>query len=143
MLLVLYRARANSDVCEKIGKITVVFGIKHLIGTAKACFGKSTKMQASNGNDTVQKIGIGIGIRLVQHSLISVTCGARLVGINARNDHNFICNLILHGAQARDIIQDRVFFICRARADNKYELIGFAFKNIFRCVLVQKVSLDT
>ena len=100
VLLIFNRASAYGNVGYKIGEISVVFGIKHLVGAGKSRFGKGSHMKFSDGNHTLEHIGIFGGNRLMKHSLISVSRGSWLVGIYSGDDQYLIGNLILNGAKS-------------------------------------------
>ena len=66
----------------------------------------------------------------MQQSLVACAGRAGLVGIDARDDENFVLDLLLHLAQTADIIQHRVGVICRAGADNEQEPVILAGEDI-------------
>ena len=128
VLLIFYRTRADRNIGKQVGKIAVVFGIQHLVRTREIIVAQSRHVQLTDGNDALVHIGLGIGIGLMKHALISLSRGSRLVGIDTGNDDDLILDLILYLAKTGNILQHRLAVICGARTDDQKEFIRFAFK---------------
>ena len=97
--LVFDRPCADRNVRQHVGQIQMVFGIKHFVRAGKSRFIKCLYVQFSYGDQPFQHIFVGVGIGLVQHSLVTVAGRARFVGINARHDDDFVGDLFLHAPE--------------------------------------------
>ena len=75
------------------------------------------------------RYGVGLGIRLMEHALITLTGGSGLVGVDPGNQNEFIGNLLIQSAESGDVFQNWFFMICRAGTDDQQEFIGFTFKD--------------
>jgi ADP-ribosylglycohydrolase len=57
VVLVFNTARAYCNVGKKVGKVTVVFGVKHFVCRGKTCFRKRSHMELTDSNNTLESIG--------------------------------------------------------------------------------------
>ena len=113
----------------------MVLRIEHLIGTGQTGLFNGTCVQLTNGDQTLQHILFLFRIRLVYHTLIALTRGAGLVGVDTGNENQLICHLFLHLRQTRGIVQNGILTVCRARTDDEQFLAGFAGEHLLNlCV---------
>jgi hypothetical protein len=59
----------------------------------------------------------------VEHTLVALTCGAGLIGIDAGDDDDLIGYLLLDSAETGNICKDGLAVVGRARADDQDELV--------------------
>ena len=57
-------------------------------------------MEITNGYNTLVHIGLCFGIGLMEHSLVALPCGSRLVRIDTRDDDDLILNLFFYLAKS-------------------------------------------
>ena len=88
-------------------------------------------MEFTDSYNAFKHIGIFRGHRLVEHSLVSIAGRTGLVRIYSRNDNYFVLYFILNEAEARDIINNRIFSVSGAGSDDEQEFIRFAGKYLF------------
>ena len=67
----------------------------------------------------------------MKQTLVAVACCSRLACINSRDDDYLIGNLILHGAQAADIIKHGILSVRRAGSYHEDKFITLTRKNGF------------
>ena len=130
MLLIFNRTGTDSYIRENVGKITIVFRIKHFICAGESAFLNCVNMHFTNGNQPGKHIGCFFRIWLMNHTFVSFTCSTWLIGINSWNDQNFVCNFILHFTQTKKIITNSIFVIGRTWTDDCKKFIRFACKDI-------------
>ena len=121
VLLILDRARADSDIAQNVGEIAVVFGIEHLVGAGKAGLLHRAGVEAADGDDALEHVGLFARVGLVEHALVARAVGARLVRVDARDDQDLILDLFLQGDEAADIVHHAVLAVGRAGADDEHQ----------------------
>ena len=122
MLLVLYRTCTYRFIGKNIIQIAAVFRVKHFISRRKSCFLHNSHMHLTNCNDSGKKVGRFVRVWLVKHSLVAVTGSTWLIGINSRNNHQFVRYFICDCFQSAYIFADSIFVISRTRShkDDKF-----------------------
>ena len=85
-------------------------------------------MKLTNGEQAAVKIGLFGGIGLMQHALIAITRGARLIGIHAHHKHQLILHTLLQAGKACGILEHGRLAINGARTDKQDLFIAFPFK---------------
>ena len=130
MLLILNRACPDSRVAKKIIHIFRIFRIKHFIRAGKTGFLKRAHMQFPNSYDTLENIGFFVWIRLMEHTLVTVSGRSGLIRINARNDKNFILYLFLNLYKSGNIVEYTVLIVRGARSDYKHQFVRFSAQYI-------------
>ena len=123
VLLILYRTGSDRLVGKDIVKVTPVLRIEHFVRCCQSTLFDSTGMHFPDGNDTCQKIRRLIRLRLMQHSLIPLSCCPRFIRIDPGNDHEPVRNLLIYFGKAIHILADRIFIICRTRSYNYNKFI--------------------
>ena len=83
-------------------------------------------MQLADRADTLYDIFFFFGVGLRKHALVPHALAARLVGVNARHDHEFFFYLFVQRAQPFYVFEDGRFFMRRARTDDDEQFIRFA-----------------
>ena len=84
----------------------------------------------ADSQNTRQHVRLFLRIRLMNHSLIPLTCGSGLIGIDARNQNQFVFYLFLHPTQAVDIIADSIFIISGTGPDDDQKFITFSCEHL-------------
>ena len=128
VLLILHRARTNSDVRKQIGEIAIILRIEHFIRTGKIIIPQCRQMQITNGYDTLIHIRLRFRIGLMQHALVSLSSRSRLIGVNSWDNNHLIRNLLIQLAESGHILKHRFLMIRRARTDYKNKLITASIK---------------
>ena len=126
VLLILYRTRADSDVCEHIVEVLVCLGIEHLIRAGKAGLAERSHVQLADGDDTLEQVGLCARVGLMKNSLVAVAGRTRLVGVDTGDDVDTVDDLVLKPAQTRNVVDNAVLVVCRAGSDDKQETIVLA-----------------
>ena len=128
VLLVLNRTCSNRNVGKKVRKVTVILGVQHFVSAGEIVVAQSCHMKLTDGNDALVHIRLFLGIGLMQHSLVALTRGSRLVRVNTGDDNDLICYLLLHSAKAGNVFKNRLAVISGARSDHEKKLIGATVK---------------
>ena len=126
MLLVLHRAGTDGHVGEEIRQVAVVLGVEHLVGAGEVVVPQSRQMELTDGHDALVHIGLGVGVGLVEHTLVALTRGAGLVGVDAGDDDDLIGYLLLNSAEAGNVFQHRLAVVGGAGSDDQHELVRAA-----------------
>ena len=126
VLLILYRTRADSDVCEHIVEVLMCLGIEHLIRAGKAGLAERSHVQLADGDDTLEQVGLCARVGLMKNSLVAVAGRTGLVGVDTGDDVDTVDDLVLKPAQTRDVVDNAVLVVCRAGSDDKQETIVLA-----------------
>ena len=108
VLLVLDRTRPHGHVGEQVGEILVVLRVEHLVGAGESGLVESPDVQFPDGDEALEHVGRGARVRLVEHALVAGARGAGLVGVDAGHDDYLVGHLLLHPAQARDVVDHGV-----------------------------------
>ena len=86
VLLILNRTCSYSNIGKKIGKVTPVLWVKHLVRTGKSALLNSADVHFTDGNKTGKHIRFFLRIWLVYHSFITLSGSTGFICINTRND---------------------------------------------------------
>ena len=130
VLLVFHGACANGGVGQQVVEQAVIFGVQHFVGTAEARFRQGSDMQLTNGNQTCQHIGACVRVGLVEHSLVALPRGTGLIGVDAGDNQKLLLHLVLQGAQAVNVLHDRLLAVGRAGSDHQNQAVTLALKNV-------------
>lgn len=133
MELVFNRPCAHRNIAQHVGQIKVVFGIKHLVRAGKARFTQRFYMQFADCDKPFEHVFACMRIGLMQHTLVAVARGTRLVGVYTRNDKDFVLHLLLHVAKPRNIVQNGVLSVRRTRAYHQNKSVVLSLENVFEC----------
>ena len=120
MLLVLDRARTYGNVAQQVNEVLVVGGVEHLVGGEEARLLDDAQMHVANGLDALEQVIGSLGVGVMQQTLVTGALGARLVGVDARNDDELVLDLLGGLGQAVHVLEDRILAVCGARTDDKY-----------------------
>ena len=126
VLLVFHRAGAHSHVAENVVQVTVVFRVEHLVRAGEARFADGADVQFAYGDEPLHHVGLAVGVGLVKHPFVPVARGARLVGINARHDQDFVFDFFLHFYKAGDVIHHAVLAVGGAGPDDQKQAVVLA-----------------
>ena len=114
----------------------MVLRIEHFVGARKACLREDAHVKPADRYQTAQHVGVTVRVWLVEHAFVSFAGGARLVGVDARNNSDDIFHLLLQLPEAGYIIQHCIFAIGGTRAYYKQQLIAAAAYDILDCLIV-------
>ena len=128
MGLVLHRAGAHGHVGQEVGEVAVVLGVEHLVGAGEIVVPQGGQVQVADGHDALVHIGLGVGIGLVEHTLVALARGTGLVGVDAGDDDDLIRHLLLNSAETGNVFQHGLLVVSGARADDQDELVRGALK---------------
>ena len=128
MLLIFHGTRTDRNIRENIIQISPGFRVQHLICGCQTGFLDGTHVHLTDRDQTVQQIRFLLRVRLMQDSLVTFTGCSRFVGINSRNQDQFVRYLFLHSGQTVDIFTNCLFVICGTRSDDNQKLVGFSGK---------------
>ena len=118
MLLVLNGSRTDGNIGEQVFDIAPVLRIEHLVCSCEMrCF-RSMQVEFSHGNQAFHHIRSLQGIGLGSDSLVAITIGSRLVGIDTGDNDYSVLHPLLNFCQTTDIVHNGIFGICGARSDN-------------------------
>ena len=124
MLLVLHRTGTHGHVREHVVQEAVMLRVEHLVRAGETGLVDGAHVQFADGNQAPEHVGLGLGIRLVQHTLVAGAGGARLVGIDARHDQDLVRHPLLQGAQAGNILDYRILPVGRAGPDHDQQPVA-------------------
>ena len=131
MLLIFHRAGADRHIGKNIGKIFIIFWIEHFIGTGHPSLFYHSHMSLADKMKPFQHIFFLFRIWLAGHSLISLACCPGLIRIYSRYDKYFVRYFFLDRSQTQGIIDQCIFIVGRAGADDQCKQIIFARQYIF------------
>ena len=120
MLLVLDRACAHGNIAQQVNEVLVVRRIEHLVGGKEAGLLDYAQVHVADGLNAFEQVVGGLGVGVVQQALVAGALGARLVGVDARNDDELVLDLFGDLGQAVHVLEDRVLAVGRARADDEH-----------------------
>ena len=118
MLLILNRTCTYCNVGKDVGEITVVLRIEHLICAGKSTFLDCMNMHFADSNQSCEHVRSFLRVRLMDHTLVSLTGSTRFIGVNTWNDQNFVFDLFLDLAETQKIVTDSIFIVSRAWTDD-------------------------
>ena len=118
MLLILNRTCTYCNVGKDVGEITVVLRIEHLICAGKSTFLDCMNMHFTDSNQSCEHVRSFLRVRLMDHTLVSLTGSTRFIGVNTWNDQNFVFDLFLDLAETQKIVTDSIFIVSRAWTDD-------------------------
>ena len=120
VLLVLDRTRTHGDVAQQVDEVLVVGRVEHLVGSEEASLLDDAQVHVANGLNAFEQIVGRLGIGVVQQALVTGALGARLVGVDARDDDELVLDLLGGFGQAVHVLEDRVLAVGRARSDDEH-----------------------
>ena len=74
----------------------------------------------------------------MEHAFVAVACGAGLIGIDSRNDHQFIGNLVVYFFETVCVFAYSIFVVCRAGTDQNNKFIRLSGKNFADLAVSQR-----
>lgn len=129
MLLVFYGAGTDCDVGHDIIQVADIVRVKHLICGGEAGFFQDTHMHMADGVQALCHTWPLLRVRLMEHALVAVTGGTRLVGVDTRYDNKTVFGLFLDIDQAAGVVQDRILVIGGTRSDDDQKFVAFSADN--------------
>ncbi len=78
-------------------------------------------MQSPDGLDTLHNIWFLLRVRLMDHTFVSHSIGAGLVGVDPGDDEDLLFDCFLDPGQPGNIITDRILIMGGAGTDNEQE----------------------
>ena len=90
VLLILNRTCTYCYIRKQIGQIAIVLRIEHLICACHSACLDSMDVHLTDCDKSGKKVRLFFGIRLMNHTLIALSCCSRFVCINTRNDQNLV-----------------------------------------------------
>ena len=93
MLLVFDRARAHGNVAQQVDEVLVVGRVEHLVGGKETGLLDDAQVHVTDGLDAFEQVIGRLGVGVVQQAFVASALGARLVGVDARNDDEFVLDL--------------------------------------------------
>ena len=136
VLLVLHAPGTHGHIGQQIGEEEVVLRIEHLIRAGESRLIERPHVQVPDGDQPLEDVRVRQGIGLVEHALVADARGARLVGIDARNDDELVFDGILDGAQAVDIVDHRIFVVRRTGADDEDHFVRAAGQDVLDLAVI-------
>ena len=130
MLLVFDRARAHGNVAQQVDEVLVIRGVEHLVGGEEARFLNNAQVHVADGLNAFEQVIGRLGVGVVQQALVASALGARLVGVDARNDDELVLDLLGDPGQSVHVLKHRVLAVGRARADDEYLACVLAGKDL-------------
>ena len=120
MLLVFDRACAHGNIAQQVNEVLVVGRIEHLVGGEEARFLNNAQVHMADGLDALEQVVGSLGVGVVQKTLVTGALGARLIGVDARNDDELVLDLLGGLGQSVHILKHRILAVGRARADDEH-----------------------
>lgn len=120
MLLVFDRARADGNVAQQVDEVLVIRGVEHLVGGKEASLLDDAQVHVADGLNAFEQVIGRLGVGVVQQTLVAGALGARLVGVDARNDDELVLDLLGDLGQSVHVLKHRVLAVGRARADDEH-----------------------
>ena len=130
MLLVLDRACTHGNIAQQVDEVLVVGRVEHLIGGKEARFLNNAQVHVADGLDALEQVVGSLGVGVVQQALVAGALGARLVGVDARNDDELVLDLFGGLGQSVHILEHRILAVGRARADDEHLTCVLAGKDL-------------
>ena len=111
MLLIFHGTRSYRIVGEDIRKVAVILRIQHFVRTGEAGLLYCAGVQPAYGDYAVQHILGTVGVRLVEHTFVALSCGTGLSGIDAGDNEDLVFYLFLNCGKAGDVVHYRVLSV--------------------------------
>ena len=87
-------------------------------------------MELTDGDDTLDKVRLIVGVGLVEHTLVAVARGTGLTGVDTGNDHDLVLNLFLNVSESGNVVENAILVVCGAGSDDEKELVGFTAEDL-------------
>ena len=129
VLLVFYGTCADRNIGENIGQIAPVGRIQHFVCRSQISLFYYTHMHFTHGDQAVQQVRLSFRVRLMNDTFVAFTCGTRFVGIDTRDDDQFVGYFVGNLCQTVVIFQNSVFVVCGARSYDNKKFIGIPGKD--------------
>ena len=120
MLLVFDRACAHGNIAQQVNEVLVVGRVEHLVGGKEASLLDDAQVHVADGLNAFEQVIGRLGVGVVQQALVAGAFGARLIGIDARNDDELVLDLLGDLGQSVHVLKHRVLAVGRARADDEH-----------------------
>ncbi len=120
MLLVFDRARTHGNVAQQVDEVLVVGRIEHLVGGEETRFLNNAQVHVADGLNAFEQVIGRLGVGVVQQALVASALGARLVGVDARNDDELVLDLLGGLGQSVHVLKHRILAVGRAWADDEH-----------------------
>ena len=88
-------------------------------------------MHFTHGDQAVQQVRLSFRVRLMNDTFVAFTCGTRFVGIDTRDDDQFVGYFVGNLCQTVIVLQNSVFVVCGARSYDNKKFIGFTGDDLF------------
>lgn len=129
VLLVFYGTCADRNIGENIGQIAPVGRIQHFVCRSQISLFYYTHMHFTHGDQAVQQVRLSFRVRLMNDTFVAFTCGTRFVGIDTRDDDQFVGYFVGNLCQTVIVLQNSVFVVCGARSYDNKKFIGIPGKD--------------
>ena len=126
MLLVLDRARAHRDVAEQVDEVLVVGRVEHLVGREEARLLGYAQVHVADGLDALEQVGRTLGVGVVEQALVAGAAGARLVGVDARDDDELVGDALGKLGEAGHEVEHGILTVGRAGANDEQAALAVA-----------------
>lgn len=77
----------------------------------------------------MQQVRLSFRVRLMNDTFVAFTCGTRFVGIDTRDDDQFVGYFVGNLCQTVIVLQNSVFVVCGARSYDNKKFIGIPGKD--------------
>ena len=94
--------------------------VEHLSGGKEAGLLDDAQVHVADCLDAFEQVIGRLGVGVVQQTLVASALGARLVGVDARNDDELVLDLLGGLGQSVHVLKHRILAVGRARADDKH-----------------------
>lgn len=147
MLLVFDRARAHGNIAQQVDEVLVIRGVEHLVGGKEASLLDDAQVHVADGLNAFEQVIGRLGIGIVQQALVAGALGARLVGVDARNDDELVLDFLGGLGQSVHVLKHRILAVGRARADDEHLTCVLAGKDFgdlgVECLLLAVSSAES
>ena len=90
--------------------------IQHFVCRSQISLFYYTHMHFTHGDQAVQQVRLSFRVRLMNDTFVAFTCGTRFVGIDTRDDDQFVGYFVGNLCQTVIVLQNSVFVVCGARS---------------------------
>lgn len=111
MLLVLDRACAHGHIAQQVNEVLVVGRVEHLVGGKETGLLDDAQVHVADGLNAFEQVIGRLGVGVVQQALVASALGARLVGVDARNDDELVLDLFGGLGQSVHILEHRILAV--------------------------------